>query len=288
MKHFGNKTAAITGAASGIGKALAFELAAQGCHLALADINADGLKAAAEALQTYKVRVTTATVDVASRDAVLAFAADTAKSHGAVNLIVNNAGVAHFGVVQTNPIEDYEWIAGINFWGVVHGTQAFLPYLRASGEGHIVNISSVFGLFAQPGMSGYNATKFAVRGFTESLRQELDLMRCGVSATCVHPGGIRTAIAENTRICETGTPLPGFEAPPDEIRAEFGQVFLRTAPEKAARVILRGVRHNKRRVLVGMDAHAIDLTQRFLPTWYQRLQVAFIRYAKPAKVETRS
>lgn len=153
---------------------------------------------------------------------------------------------------------------------MVHGTKAFLPYLKASGDGHVVNTSSVFGLFAQPGMSGYNATKFAVRGFTESLRQELDLQRCGVSATCVHPGGIRTDICRSSRIDANMT---GFLIHSEQqARADFEKLFI-TDADHAAKVILQGVRKNKRRVLIGRDAYCLDLLARCLPAAYQALVV---------------
>jgi short-subunit dehydrogenase len=164
--------------------------------------------------------------------------------------------------------EEYEWITNINFWGVVYGTKEFLPHLKASGEGHIINISSVFGLFAQPSQSAYNATKFAVRGFTESLRQELDMARGGVSATCVHPGGIKTNIARSARTSESMRTLTGQD--PEKATADFEKLF-RTTAQQAALVILAGVRRDARRVLIGGDARVLDLMQRLMPTAYQSL-----------------
>ena len=273
MKSFNGRVAAITGAASGMGRALALALAREGCHLALADKNGPGLLqtvAIIEASTLSPVMITTHTVDVSDREAVQAWATDTFVQHGQVNLIFNNAGVALSSTVEGVDYADLEWIVGINFWGVVHGTKAFLPYLKASGDGHVVNTSSVFGLFAQPGMSGYNATKFAVRGFTESLRQELDLQRCGVSATCVHPGGIRTDICRSSRIDANMT---GFLIHSEQqARADFEKLFI-TDADKAANVILQGVRHNKRRVLIGRDAYFLDLLARCLPAAYQALVV---------------
>ena len=161
--------------------------------------------------------------------------------------------------------------------GVVNGTKAFLPHLKASGAGHIVNTSSIFGLFAQPGMSAYNASKFAVRGFTESLRQELDMAACGVSASCVHPGGIKTNIALTARMNDSLSSVTGQGV--DEGRQQFNDQLLRTTPEQAAKVIINGVLANKRRILIGGDAHASDLMQRLLPAFYQRLVVGSMRLA---------
>jgi NAD(P)-dependent dehydrogenase (short-subunit alcohol dehydrogenase family) len=277
VKHFTDRVAAITGAGSGMGRSLALALAREGCHLALADSDAASLAetaqlagAAAHGSVGAPLRVTTRVLDVADRTAMFAWADDTAAEHGRVNLVFNNAGVALSSTVQGMDYADLEWIVGINFWGVVHGTKAFLPHLKAAGEGHIVNTSSVFGLFAQPGMSGYNATKFAVRGFTEALRQELDLMRCGVSATTVLPGGIRTNIAQSSRIAKN---MVGFMIEDEQQgRDKFEKLMITTA-DQAARVILDGVRRNRRRVLIGRDAHAADWIARVLPSTYQTLVV---------------
>ena len=277
MKSFENKVAAITGAGSGIGRALAYHLARQGCHLALSDVNAEGLAQTAAQARKLGVTVSEAEVNVADRDAVHAWAAQVVAEHGRVNAIFNNAGVAHGGTVEGNDYADYEWIMAINFWGVMHGTKAFLPHIKASGCGHIVNVSSVFGLFSQPGMSAYNASKFAVRGFTESLRQELDMQGCGVSASCVHPGGIKTNIAKTARMNDSLRNVTGQDA--DQARQQFNDQLLRTTPEKAAQVIINGVLANKRRILIGADAHALDGMQRLLPALYQRLVTASMRLA---------
>lgn len=277
MKSFENKVAAITGAGSGIGRALAYHLARQGCHLALSDVNAEGLAQTAAQARKLGVTVSQALVNVADRDAVHAWAAQVVAEHGRVNAIFNNAGVAHGGTVEGNDYADYEWIMAINFWGVMHGTKAFLPHIKASGSGHIVNVSSVFGLFSQPGMSAYNASKFAVRGFTESLRQELDMQGCGVSASCVHPGGIRTNIAKTARMNDSLRSVTGQNA--EQARQQFNDQLLRTTPEKAAQVIINGVLANKRRILIGADAHALDGMQRLLPALYQRLVTASMRLA---------
>jgi short-subunit dehydrogenase len=279
MKNFTDRVAAITGAGSGMGRSLAIQLAREGCHLALADRNATSLAETARLAQAQAqapqvagapLRVTTRVLDVADRAAMFDWAAETVAQHERVNLVFNNAGVALSSTIEGMDYADLEWIVGINFWGVVHGTKAFLPHLKAAGAGHIVNTSSVFGLFAQPGMSGYNATKFAVRGFTEALRQELDLMKCGVSATSVHPGGIRTSIAQSSRIAPN---MVGFMLESEQQGKDDFEKFFITTADEAARVILDGVRHNRRRVLIGRDARAADWLARTLPAAYQALVV---------------
>lgn len=271
MKTFNDKVAAITGAASGIGRALALQLAQQGCHLALCDVNERDLDHTVAAAAAHGVRVTRATVNVMDRAAVYSWAEQVVANHGRVNFIFNNAGVSVASSVDGIDYADFDWIMGINFWGVVYGTKAFLPHLKASGDGHVVNLSSVFGLFAQPGMSAYNASKFAVRGFTESLRQELELLRWPVSATCVHPGGVKTNIARDGRYAANMQEFVG--APEHEAKADFEKSFI-TTPEKAARTILRAVQRNRRRVLIGRDARFFDKLQRLVPSGYQRLIVS--------------
>jgi len=266
MKDFKNKVAAITGAASGMGRTLALELAQRGCHLALSDVNEVGLAETARLVSKSGVKVTTALVNVAERDAVFAWADQVAAEHGKVNLVFNNAGVALGAFLDTVKPTDFEWIMGINFWGVVWGTQAFLPHLKQSGDGHVINTSSLFGLLASPTQGTYNASKFAVRGFTESLRQELDMADCGVSATCVHPGGIRTNIARAGRIDSSFSDKTGDA---EAARARFDKMLNNTSAESAARQILRAVEHNQRRVLVGLDAKVLDVFVRVLGSWYQ-------------------
>lgn len=267
MKDFKDRVAAITGAASGMGRALAVELAARGCHVALSDVNELGLAETARMASGRGVKVTTAQIDVSDRAAIFAWADQVAAEHGKVNLVFNNAGVALGAFLDTVKPTDFEWIMGINFWGVVWGTQAFLPHLKKSGEGHVINTSSLFGLLASPTQGTYNASKFAVRGFTEALRQELDMADCGVSATCVHPGGIRTNIARAGRIDHSFHEKSGQD--PERARARFDKMLDMTTAESAARQILRGVERDERRVLVGPDAKVLDLLVRVLGSWYQ-------------------
>ena len=256
--RFVGRVAAITGAGSGIGRCLAEQLAKRGAHLALADVNEAGLAETVARCEGHGVKITTERVDVADRDAVFAWADHVVEDHGRVNLVFNNAGVALIADIEPMAIKDMEWLMGINLWGVVHGTQAFLPHLTESGEGHVVNLSSVFGLLAFPGQSAYNAAKFGVRGFTDCLRMELEISRSCVSSTTVHPGGIKTNIARNTRI-------GGDAEDPSTALRDFIETFEKSAmttPEKAAAVILRAVERNKRRVTIGPDAKIVDLVSR--------------------------
>jgi NAD(P)-dependent dehydrogenase (short-subunit alcohol dehydrogenase family) len=282
MKGFENKVAAITGAASGIGRALAVELAGRGCHLALSDIDESGLEATARLAgqANASLRVTRTRVDVAERDAVHAWADQVASEHGRVNLIFNGAGVALSTLLEKVRQQDFEWIMAINFWGVVWGTQAFLPHLRASGDGHVINLSSLFGLMAVPLNGCYNASKFAVRGYTEALRMELELGNAPVSATCVHPGGVRTAIARQARIDPSSAELVGADL--EAARRRFDRLLDLTSAESAALQILRAVERNQRRVLVGIDARIADKLVRLLGAWYQPLVVALARRMRTA------
>ncbi|MDF1822165.1 MAG: SDR family NAD(P)-dependent oxidoreductase [Alcanivoracaceae bacterium] len=279
MKSFSGKVAAITGAGSGIGQATAIELARKGCHLALSDISETSLEETAELLAGFPIRVSTHLVNVSDRDAVYRYAEDAVSEHGKINLIMNNAGVGLGETVENMSYENFEWLMNINFWGVVYGTKAFLPHLKRSGEGHIINISSVFGIIGVPTQSAYNAAKFAVRGFTESLREELDIESCGVSATSVHPGGVKTNIARNSRMGDMGG--MSFDSK-EEIADMFEKIAL-TTPESAARTILSGVRKNQRRVLVGADAVMLDTAQRLMPTGYQRLLETLFRVNRRKK-----
>jgi short-subunit dehydrogenase len=271
MKTFKNKVAAITGAASGMGRTLAVELASRGCHLALSDVNEAELAKTAELAGAHGVKVTIAKLDVANKDAVYAWADQVAKDHGQVNLIFNNAGVSLTVPLESCKISDFEWIMGINFWGVVYGTQAFLPHLKASGDGHIINTSSLFGLMAIPSQGTYNASKFAVRGYTEALRMELDMEGACVSATCVHPGGIATNIAMAGKIDPAMEKITGVSAEQQKRRAN--KMINTTTAQSAALQILAAVEKNQRRVLVGPDAKALDKVVRLLGSWYQVLVI---------------
>ncbi|HEY8358326.1 MAG TPA: SDR family NAD(P)-dependent oxidoreductase, partial [Ramlibacter sp.] len=187
----------------------------------------------------------------------------------------NNAGVALSATAEATSPDDFAWLMGINFWGVVHGTQAFLPHLRASGDGHVVNISSVFGLVSMPTQAAYNASKFAVRGYTEALRIELELERAPVGATCVHPGGIATNIAAAQRVDASVQGLTGMDEAAH--RAQAVRLIARTSPQSAARQVLRAVQRNARRVVIGGDARMVDVLARVLGAGYQSLVVAGAR-----------
>lgn len=274
LTDFTDRVAAVTGAASGIGRALAEALAARGAHLALADIDEAGLADTAARCAGRGVKVSTQVLDVADRAAVFAWADAVVAEHGRCDLVVNNAGVAVAATVEALSYDDLEWLMGINFWGVVHGTKAFLPHMKAAGSGHIVNLSSVFGLVAVPTQAAYNASKFAVRGFTDALRMELDIEDCGVSCTTVHPGGVKTAIARRARVDASVAALTGTD--PETARRRFDRILL-TSPEKAARQILRAVVRNQRRVLVGPDAKVIDLLARMPAAATGRIMAAGAR-----------
>lgn len=276
MKPKDARVVAITGAASGIGRALAFSYAARGARLALADWNEEGLEAARAELARRGASphdVSTTRLDVSKRDEVFAWARATRERFGVVHVLINNAGVSlHVPVAEMDPA-DLEWLMDINFWGVVHGTQAFLPYLIESGRGQIANLSSIFGVIAAPGSSSYVASKFAVRGFTEALEIELRQAGHPVSVTCVHPGGIRTGIVRNGRARGAG---PGSSTLEEAARA-FDERLARTSPEVCAEQILRALDKRRPRALIGLDAHLIDLFARLLPSSYRALLARWLR-----------
>jgi hypothetical protein len=263
MEGFAGKVAAVTGAGSGIGQALAIELARSGASVAISDVDTEGLAATEERLKAIGAPVKADRLDVTEREAFELYA-DAVKAHfGKVNQIYNNAGIAFAGDVEVSQFKDIEKVMDVDFWGVVNGTKVFLPHLIASGDGHVINISSVFGLFSVPGQAAYNAAKFAVRGFTEALRQEMTLAGHPVKVTTVHPGGIKTNIVRNMTAVDS--------VDKDELSQSFDKKLAKTSPEKAAKIILDGVRKNRARVLVGADAKALDLIVRVTGSGYQRL-----------------
>lgn len=274
MKSFEGKVVAITGASSGIGRALACALAERRARLALCDVAGPELEQTAAHVRQLGAEAHTALVDVSQRHAVFAWADAVASHYGGVNLIVNNAGVSLTVAISEMTQEDCEWLMNINFWGVVHGTQAFLPHLIRSGDGHIVNVSSIFGIMAMPTQGAYNAAKFAVRGFTEALRMELLLERQPVGVTSVHPGGIMTNIARSSRHPVGSGPL--YRTRELSVR-EFETRLARNTPEYCARAILRSVQRNQAQLLVGADAKLLALVARVLPRKYQALVVASLK-----------
>lgn len=262
MPHlsFENRTALVTGAASGIGRALAVALAQRGCHLALADRDAAGLAGTGRMIAPRRVRITRHVLDVADRAAVAALPAAVEAAHGGLDLLFNNAGVALGGTFADVTEADFEWLFEINFWGVVRMTRAFLPLLGARDEARIVNLSSLYGLIAPPGQTAYAASKFAVRGFSQALRHELAGTNVGL--TVVHPGGVATAIADSARISVTLSPEEAARG-----RAASNRL-LKLPPARAAAIILSGVARRKGRVLVGSDAKVIALIERLAPVSY--------------------
>lgn len=264
MKIDSNTVAVVTGAASGIGRALAIRLAVEGAQLAIADVNAAELNEtallASKTAAKPGVKISTHVVDVSGRERMQAFVAEVLAEHGRAHLVINNAGVALGGTVEELAIEDFEWLMSVNFWGVLYGTKMFLPILRQQSQGHIVNISSVFGIVAPPGHSAYATSKFAVRGFTEALRHELK--GSNITVSCVHPGGIRTNIARNAKA--------GAGADPSVVEKEiqFFDKVSKTLPETAADVIVRGILNDKEKILIGSDARMIDKIQRLMPVNY--------------------
>ncbi len=277
MKTLEDKVVVITGAGSGIGRALALNLARRGSLLALSDVDEAGLAVTVDLVKDAGAReVRSDKLDVADRAGFTAYAAAVVAQFGRVNVVVNNAGVALAGNFEELTYEDLDWIVGINFWGVVHGTKELLPHLIASGDGHVVNISSLFGLVSMPGQSAYNATKYAVRGMTEALREEMLIAGHRVGVTSVHPGGIKTAIARNSRVSSGEDQAATAKL--------FDEKLARMTPEKAAEVIVKGVLRNKARVLVGLDAHAVHHFARLTGSRYQDVVAVAAKRALPAKV----
>ncbi len=254
--------AVITGAASGIGAALAAQLARRGMHLALVDLNAAGLETVAQAARTAGVSVSTHVLDVTDSAATAALPAAVLATHGRVTVLVNNAGVALGGMFEQVAAEDFDWLMSVNFGATVRLTRAFLPLLAAESAAQLVNISSVFGIIAPPGQTAYSASKFAVRGFSEALRHELEMTQSGVGVTIVHPGGVRTAIADNARLAN------GLDAAEIERERATWRGLLALPAAAAAERIARGIERREARVLVGNDAIAAAWLQRVFPVGY--------------------
>lgn len=269
MKTLEDKVVVITGAGSGIGRALALNAAGRGAVLALSDWDEVGLLETADLVQALGARsARTDKLDVRDREAMRAYAASVRDELGRVNVIVNNAGVALHGDFTEVSYSDFEWVMDVDFWGVVQGTKEFLPHLIESGDGHVVNISSLFGLVGMPGQTAYNSAKFAVRGFTEALRQELLIAGHPVKVTCVHPGGIKTAIARNARTTDSHDQA--------QVARHFDTKLARMSPDRAAEVIIGAVLADKARVVVGADAKLIDGFARLVGPRYQDV---FARWA---------
>lgn len=269
MRQFTDKICVITGAGSGIGAACARAMAKEGALIIGADLRMDMLNAVAAEVNDAGGRMEAHQLDVADRDAVFALAAKVEKAHGAADLVLNNAGVAHAATVEEMTMDNFQWIMDIDFWGVVHGTQAFLPAMIARGSGHIANVSSIFGLIGVPTQSAYNAAKFGVLGFGEALRHEVKEQGIGVST--VHPGGINTNIVRHARFQQG----PDMEAEREDAIQRFAQ-FTITQPEGAAKTIIKGIKRNKARILIGPDAHFVDWVRRIFPTHYLKL-MPFLR-----------
>ena len=263
MAYSTGKKAVVTGAGSGIGRALAQQFNREGCDVYISDINPETLAETVASLDPDAAQVHSAIIDVADRAAVHGWADEIEAATGHVDIVINNAGVALTALVEECDYDNLEWLMNINFWGVVHGTQAFLPLLRKSAQGHVVNISSVFGMIGVPTQSAYNAAKFAVRGYTEAFRQET--AGTNVHVCCVHPGGISTNIARDARGKDSRSA--------QERDAEFRKMT-RTSPESAAAQIIRAIEKRKPRLLIGADAKLISLVTRLFPVSYTRLVAA--------------
>ena len=271
---------AVTGAASGIGRALAIELAARGADLALADRDEAGLQSAAAEIATSTTRtgatrkVSLHRLDIGDSEAVTAFAREAIAAHPALNIVINNAGVALLGQFHEIDQAQMEWLFNINFWGAVHATRAFLPHLASQPASHIVNLSSIFGIVAPPGQTAYSAAKFAVRGFSEALRHELQMAKSPIRLSVVHPGGIKTNIVRNSR---AGSGVTDNERRVQSI--ERFDAIAQTSAKDAALRIIKGIEKNQPRILIGGDARFMDLLQRFRPATYWNVMAKRIEKA---------
>jgi butyryl-CoA dehydrogenase len=261
MKHYHGEVAVITGAASGIGEALAIKLVKQGCRVALGDKDYNTLVLLQNRLIKSGGQCFIYDLDVSDNQAVISFAHQVNEEFGQIDMLFNNAGVSLIDSVENQALEDFHWLMNINFWGVVHGTNAFLPYLKASDDAHIVNVSSLFGLLSLPLQSAYNASKYAVKGFTEALKMEM--AGTSIAVHCVHPGGIKTNITQNAIISSTAVTK-------SEILDSFNKQA-KTSSEQAAKVILKGIETRKRRILVGGDAKLLDVISRWFPASYEKI-----------------
>jgi NAD(P)-dependent dehydrogenase (short-subunit alcohol dehydrogenase family) len=258
MKGYEGKVAVITGAGSGIGRALAIRLAGHGARLALSDVSDAGLAETVAACGA-NADVRPYRLDVSKRDAVFAHAEEVKRDFGTAHFVFNNAGVSIAATVEHSTIEEFEWLLGINLWGVIYGTKAFLPMMLAQREGHIVNLSSVFGLVAVPAQSAYHMSKFAVRGLTECLWRELE--GTGVSATSVHPGGIKTSI-------KSAAPIGKFAGDVEKQFMANLEKLLVTSADECASDILRGVARGERRILTGKSSSVVGFISRLMPENY--------------------
>jgi len=280
MSFLSGGVAVITGAGSGMGRAEAQQLAAAGSALAIADIDEPHLQETVQSLATKNALVTTHVVDVADEASMRAFAEDVRNRHGRVTLLINNAGVSLHGDFEEISLDDFRWLMDINFWGTVYGVKYFLPMLKQERRAHIVNLSSVFGIIAPAGQAPYAASKFAVRGFTEALRHELE--GTSVFVSCVHPGGIRTPIARRSRL--------GASTPESKRQANIARFerLARTPPEKAAARILRGVERREPRILIGVDAYQIDILQRLRPASYWKAMARMLEDPRAAEQQSKA
>jgi len=269
MQNLDGKTAVLTGAASGIGRALAERLAGRGCHLALVDVAKERLEETAAALRRQDRRLSLHDADVRDAARVEALAAEIVEQHGGMQILVNNAGVTAWGKVEEQELDDIRWVIDVNLWGVIHGCKLFLPHLRRQDEAHIVNVSSLFGILAASGQAAYCASKYAVRGFSEALAAELE--GTGISVTSVHPGGVSTRFVTDSRAVD------------GERRAAFEELVKQGAigPEKVAKAIVKGIERRKLRVRVGPDAFVGDWAKRLFPTAGQRVLSRFLAKQLP-------
>ena len=257
-----DSVAIVTGAAGGIGGAIAINLARRGCHLALADRNAEALAQTAQSARASGVSVSEHVFDIADAAAIAAFPDTVVAQHGRTNILINCAGVALGGTFAQVSLEEFAWLIEINFWSVIRMTKAFLPLLEQAHESQIVNISSLFGLIGAPGQSAYCASKFAVRGFSEALRHELELAGKNIGVTVVHPGGVRTGIAKNARLAAA---MPQTDI---DRMAGTWEKLLRDSPESVAEVIVAGMERREKRILCGAEASRLDIIQRLMPVGY--------------------